>query len=505
MCVPVEKSTERAELVRRLGAGLEKRRALPGGAAREGLDGHLVSLLEKLRNAARRPVRVDRDIEAPRTVALSIALALYTQPHIARTFVDPARDEGPPGDAAVTIPPDTARVALDLQPWELDDLRDDIDRRASEHLKQRRCAKWLWNHWGALDPGELFRRLFPGATGRVDVQSVGGQMYVAVDAAASVPPMAILMPWFASDDDGALPLDAFAGRYADGALRDNAGRSIGSSKEEIVFLLDRMVALLPRSGRDRFTKRDQWRSTGAAALTTLAASYARGHRLHRPLPPDAVSLEGWLAPDDGRVRLGDCEGIFDQVVLSRSADVMRLAVAAMLSRPWVGETMQATVEDLQIYDVAAHLRAAIEPILQWTQSPHTAGTVARFLRLPTHQVAPVLDRIHTRWTKRSARWLRAPTTEEPWVPIARLTDFLARISANLQGVISMPELEQPHRDVAILYVAHRVAGASDRDMLPVDPELPGLPEGLSDVFWGVWEQLFGDSDNPGDITWDGAI
>lgn len=503
--MPVQDASQRAELLRKLAEGLDQRRPLPGGAAREGLDAHLVSVLTRLRAAARRPVRTVIPAAPPRDVAVPLALALYSQPHVARTFIDPDEAGTHPGDAPVIFPPEQVRIALGLQAWELEELRDDVDRRASEHLRQRRCARWLCTHWGDHDPHELFRRLFPGAPPVPDVRiaRVGGQLYALLEAGGAPPPTSVLLPWLAEPGDAALPLGAFAGRYADGSLRARLGRAVGLDEADVIDLLDAMVTLVPRRQHHATVARDRWRSTGAATLTGLASSYARGRDVDGPLPALSVGLEGWLEAAEGRIRLGDAETAFDQVALRRVAEAMRLVVAALLSRAWSGSPVAPDVEDLHVFDVSSHLRAALDPIVAWPASPHTASAVGRFLAMPAHQVSGVLERIGQRWRERAARWLRPPTPEDPWPVAARLTDLLVRLSAHIEALTDEPTLEQPHRDAVLLYVGHRVADAPDAELLPADPDLPGLPESLTDVWWGAWHRLFAGAGGPADETWGG--
>ena len=95
-----------------------------------------------------------RDLEGapPRRIAVAMALAVFSHPHLAQTF---ASDPRP----AILIGPEVLQEALGLSAWELDDLREEVDRRAGTLLKQSTLVRWLESH---VPAPRLFQLLFPG-------------------------------------------------------------------------------------------------------------------------------------------------------------------------------------------------------------------------------------------------------------------------------------------------------------------------------------------------------
>lgn len=480
----------RADVIRRLYLGFRRRTSLPGGAAREGLDAHLLELVERLGGLVARPVA--RALDAPgRDTSLAMALALASQPHIVGTFADPDDAHTGHADPPMSLPPENLRVALGLQAWEVDEIRDDVDRRASDYLRQRRAASFLWHAWVALDPNELVRRLLPGAP-PVDLSlgRAGGQIYGLVDGALESPVAMLVAPWLASvDEDRALPLDAFSARYVDPTLRAAVSRGIGATEAEVADYLDAIVTLVPRRGQAGFLHRDRWRAAGAGALTGLGASYGAGHRVVAPIPPDAISLEGWLSVADGRLRVGDVEAVFDQVAIPRVAECVRLVLAGILAMAWSDGRIRWSADDLALFDLTTHLNAALDPVLRWPTAPATVARAAKALGATPNTMSAAMARVGDRWTARAERWLRAPTAEDPWPLSARLVDLAVRFGTHTQAILDQPTLTRPHASLALLFAGHRVAGASDAELLPGDPAVPGLAEVLVEQFWGAWARV----------------
>jgi len=195
--------------MRRLALGLERRREFPGGAARTGLDGHLVKVLRDAREGAvtraRRVLRAaPAALQEPSRKAMwSTALAVGSQPHLSRTLWEHESAETYIGDVPVNIPVNVLSRALDLSPWEVEECREVVDRRAAEHLHQVRAARWVMSAWGDR-PTELFRALCPGATSPsgVTVRRAGAQVYGVFAASGSAEPVGLALPWLWSAGGG---------------------------------------------------------------------------------------------------------------------------------------------------------------------------------------------------------------------------------------------------------------------------------------------------------------
>ena len=117
-----------------------------GGAAREGLDAHLIAVVSQYANQ-HQCKSFTLVGPPPRRVALAMALAILAQPHLSVTFhdLDPVGDDHavrppkPYSESALIIDTETLCDALALSAWELDQLREEIDRNVSYLLKQQRA------------------------------------------------------------------------------------------------------------------------------------------------------------------------------------------------------------------------------------------------------------------------------------------------------------------------------------------------------------------------------
>ena len=99
-----------------------------------------------------------------RRARVAMALAVYSQPHLAVTFKRQTI-EGDLEDPALVLQTYTLEKALGLPQWELDDIREVVDVRVGKTLKQARALHWLWTRFGLpkSNPEPMFRVLIPGA------------------------------------------------------------------------------------------------------------------------------------------------------------------------------------------------------------------------------------------------------------------------------------------------------------------------------------------------------
>ncbi len=485
-------ANERAGGVTRLAKGLDQRRGLRGGAAQEGLDRQLLQDLARLRRQTVGGFGTAVGVGLSRGVALPLCLTLSSQPHLTGLLLEPKGSMAAGRDRPVTFDLASRQKVLGLQDWEMLELSGDIDRRASQQLRQIRGVRWLWDHHGSTDDQELVRRLLTGIphSAALHAKVRGGRIYALVTGARPSPLHSLYMPWLGdSEDDGSFPLSVAAGRYVSASLREGLGRSLGASPAETVRLLDYAMCLVPAADHQEQLDRDLWRSSGAALMTGLAHNGQIGHRLSSPVGASAIRWDLWLSSKDGRLRLGDAEAAFERMALKRVALAMRLVHASFIARRWAGIRRPLEGEDLAAMDVRHHVMSVLRPIVDWCSNVTTVESVARRLQVPTASAAAALLRVAQRWQVRLDRWTRLPSADDPWPPVARLLDHLVRFISVLESLLDRKSLGCPHHDAFLLYAAHAIAEAPDLSLMPVDPDLPGIPETMATELWGAWKQL----------------
>ena len=465
-----------------------------GGAAQEGLDRQLLHAIARLRRLAVGGFETAVDGLITRDVALPLALALSSQPHMSRTLNITPGNTPSRRDPIVLFRREDCRDVLDLQVWELEELGEDVDRRASRALRQVRVVRWLWDHHGSSDAQELIRRLMMGApeAGGLDITFKGGRIYTLVGSARASSCHSVFIPWLSPPTlEGSLALSSFDGRFVDGSLRESLSRGIGLSDDEAVALLDQIVGMLPATQHEDHVERDIWRSSGAARLTGLAPTSRAAYRLIESLAPADVSTKGWLDIRDGRIRLGNAETAFEQLAMARVVQASRLVHASLIARLWSGVRRGFDSEDLALLDIRFHILQVLSPLIRWAESPATAEELARRNGVDVAIFSAAMKRVHERWSQRLERWTALPSDDDPWPPASRLLDHVVRFISVLDSLVERMPLALPHADVVLLYAAHQIAGAADFDLMPLDPNAPGIPEAMATEFWGAWKALVG--------------
>ena len=510
-----------ARLLRRLARGLEKREALHSGAAREGLDTHLLELVDRLRSQAQQTFSEDDDDPPPRSVSVPLALALFCQPHLEVTFAAPrwqaTEDMIPPnlldGDAPMVFQPDVIKAIVGLEEWELEELREESDRRVGGVLRQARALEWLWQRFdvGLGDPEILFRALFPAAPAKLegDVGFVryGSQLYAIVEQTPSPPLSALFLGWAQGEGEGVFaPLATFSGRYVDQGLRRAMGRAIGASEAEVVDLLDRMVTVVPRKRCGTWLAHDQWRIIGLAAMTGLGVSYASGAWLVRPLAANDLYVKDFFEVKDNALVAKKPEAAFDAYATERATTTLNHLYAEMLARlvrEGAATPQNASVEDLSLYDVTRHLRRVLRPLVDWARAPETVTHVARVFAVPEAQARPIVAAVAATWEERGQkRWWGAPSQDEPESAAAVLLLHLVSSHGALRHAFRRSATgRRAHRDVLLLFAAHYYAEASVGRLLREEGRPTQDP--VARWFWTTWQSLVNHAEEDTESTWSG--
>jgi hypothetical protein len=501
-----------ARSFRRLFKGLERRFGIDG-AARIEIEKQLVEVLDELITTEGAPTIDALAGPPPRAVAVAMASAIYCQPHLGVIFGDVAcvgtdEFESPYGiepERPLVMNTDALGEALGLQAWELDDIREDVDRRVGLVLKQARALRWLWNHFGLPEASceGLFRVLFPGAPGRISHLAMvrrGAQLYALVQQELPPQPEALFLPWTVIAADRAFhPLRTFGGRYVNNNVRRSLARGIGADDDEVVELLDRMVTVLPRTGTGVWLARDAWRARGFAMITDLPAAYSQNAWLAQPIEPEDVAFTSFLKREGDKLVAFDAAVAFDTLAVARVDEMIRQLYGEILARMQLADSAHPrhTPADLIPLDVERHLRAVLKPLLDWAESPRSAAWVAGNVGMSVESCAKALADVRSAWEAQlDAAWVGAPADGEPKNAQWLIASHLMVVRNGLFNVITRPtDPRAPHRDVALLfsafYLGHQPlerlwAEANESTTWPAHARLTD-PVGM--WFWGTWQRI----------------
>jgi hypothetical protein len=384
----------------KLMAALSRRTALAGSAEEQlsaRMDRWIGALQEEYAGTA-----VDGKLLPPRRVATAMTAAIVGQPHLAVTFRRPT-------DTMLCEPllldPESMEKALGVPVWEVDDIREDVDRRVRVALKQAAILHWLWSRFGLPknEPDALFRVLVPGAppeTAGVGMMRRGSQLYMVVDD-EPLDDAALYMGWIAKD--AAFPPDGFAGKWVDQSLLKAAARALGGDIDEIADLLDRSVTIVPRSCAKRLVATDRWRSRGWATLTGLGSRYGASRWLSAPVLMEQIDWRRSIGVHNDKLVITRPTEIFDLAALPRVQAMYRQLVAWMLASL---ESNSIDNAPLDLVDVGTHMKAVLAPLLAWPTEARTAQHLARETGVGKAEAKRALLELRKDWKNHyQARWL----------------------------------------------------------------------------------------------------
>lgn len=512
------------EALQQLVGGLaEWSRGADDPVARAALRDDLLHLLDRVAPALAREGPDLRRNPPPRRVAVAMGLALHSQPHLGGTFDQLTREGSEPiGDPEhitaglpLTVSGEAMERALGIAQWELDDLRDEVDRRAGRFLKQDRAVQWVWNHYGFPDTeaAGLVRALYPGldlAGARVGLARRGGHLY-AIAPFETSDPSALYLSWIpAPDADAISPVRAFEPSSVDRSLLRALGRGIGADDEESAELLARVLCLVPRASCASWLVADQFRTRGLAALVDLGTPYTRGNWLVRRLDPEACEWRSWLeVQGDSLVPTQAVEKVFHRLVLPRVQALLRQVYAQMLAaldQETAGSELGARPEDLQLYDIGGHLRAVLKPLLDWTGDLVVHKAIAHHLRLPLLAVEQCFVEIGVAWRRYAERtWYPADGQSRL---LMRLLEHVVATNTSLRRLLhKQADLRWDHRELLLLFAAHYLREAPvERLWQPglSDAVRAGGGEPAEDVagewFWSTWQRVLGEVEREAMVT-----
>lgn len=460
----------------RLFRGLRQRELMvedPVGTA--ALDGRLADELAALheRFAARGGPALEDP--PPRRIAVAMALAVLSQPHLVQTFSTSATP-------ALLVSTEVLEQALGLSAWEIDELREEVDRRAGWMVKQQLMVSWL----GTRPAQEqLVTQLFPGMElEEATVHFLRSQVVVT----AKLPPTpssALHLPWLGREDTG--PLHAFRGRYVDAGLKRSMNRSLGLTEDEIVRLLERAVTLFPEASLAEWMRLERYRTEGFAGLTELGARYSRlcwlstaeGH---------ANRWREWIATGEGEARTLDPDRSFDTLLQLRVQGMLEALKEDILARRLVGAL--SSQQMLSLLDLGPHIDAVVAPLLRWARARGSAMELAQRVELELEEARTVLKAVHDAWASRARSWSRLEADGFQDSPHAGWMRRLVRFDAVLDGLLERPPVGQPHAEVVVLFAGHFLEEAPlDHTLVTSSDDSRSVGWALGYWFWPTWLRL----------------
>ncbi len=442
----------------------------------------------------------------PRRVAVAMALALFTQPHLNATLALIQHDAGYDAtwaDDPLVFSDEVMKRALGLTQWELDDLREEVDRRAGGLLKQARVLEWTWGRFGLpeANPSNLFRVLFPGAATHlreVELLRRGPQLYAVVQQEREPSVCSLFLSWLRHDPERTYPpLSTFRARYVDAGLRSALARSLGVDQLEIHELLDAMITILPADSKELFLAHDAWRSKGLAAMTGLGVPYSAAGWLTDPVQHDELHCDRWLTRVGNKVQVyGRASAHFDSIAVPRAQAMMQQLYCAVMASVRIAPRKPV---DSAVFDVHTHLQAVLDPLIAWAESVDTHQQVATALDLPSDQLSSVLGDVATQWREHAdAAWFGAdPANRFALAPI--LTAHLVALDSSLRALaLRKPDPRWDHLDLLLLFTSHYLKEArlerlwlralSD-SVVPPTVALPPPEDIPGTWFWATWRRI----------------
>lgn len=439
----------------------------------------LVYGLGETYRASTRFARTDRP---PRRVSVALALALSSGPHIDQTLAR-VLNVTPPTARPTGFHADAIASVLGIPQWEIDDLRDEADRRAAFALKQARVAAWLHGRVDTgVEPTRLLAQLAPALGGAaVRWQRQGTRLYGLLAGLPARTPAEVL-GWLPPRGE---PLPRVRARYLDAALRRGLARAIGAELTEVDALVESVVALIPEDGAAVAIARDRWRSEGWAALTGIGDGHVSDALVS---VGDETGWRQWLRLDGAKLVVkSDARAVFDAVGALRCNQLAWSLAAGQLARIVDGSAnIQPDAEDLDLLDFSHHLRAVVEPLLHWVVSPDTHRRIASELGTDPPVVTRTFVEIAGEWVAQAdTAWIGPPREDAPGVQTLLLRHALALRASAVR--VSAEAVDEDMRGAVRLFVAHYARESRvERLWRWSGPETGGVALGWTDDPLGEW-------------------
>ncbi len=433
-----------------------------------------------------------RKLEAapPRAVAVAMAKALFSLPHVARTLAVATTLSDV---HAFVVNPGLAR-ALGLPMWELEDIRDHVDEQAALQFKRMRAMNWLWYRFSKTDDGltQMWQALFPGLSHiqPVAMEREGSRIYLVVPQPRPPAAESLYLRFHPQRASWSIEPDGlFRAEWMDPALLGGIARSVGAERDELILMLDQMITVVPQAQGEAFKARDRWRSEGWAELTGLGRSTPSTGWVTWRIPSDGIDLGEGLLPDpQGKVSATTLQVLFDRHAAGRVTAVLHGIYAEFMARLLSAE-VAGPMPTSALFDLRTYVSQALAPLLDWTRSEDTHRWLARQLGLGTADAADYLSKVGRIWHQRMNRvWLNP----EPGGLLSLLTGHLAALGTSATKLWYLtPDQRSAHHRCLLLFLAHYLQTARvDRLWAGDDP----VDDVASRWFWGTWQRVLDSQD-----------
>ena len=481
-----------------------------GGAAREGLDAHLIAVVSQYANQHQREAFTLVG-PPPRRVALAMALAILAQPHLSVTFqdLDPVGDDDtvrpkrPYSESPLIIDTETLCEALALSAWELDQLREEIDRKVSYLLKQQRALRWLWARYAEPkdDAEGLLSILFSGISSADSrLYGIGGQLYGLLEGQCLQGPNALYTPFLDPKSQGNIqPRGTFVGKFLDKSLIHSLAKGIGADEEETLSLLHNMISCVPRDQSHAYVGHDMWRIMGFDRMTHLTQGYSATQWLTQPLDMRSIRpLDAWIDIDQGNVDQPLAEHRFDSLIIPRIQMLMNQTLAQNLTHlliedrpisasskhPWVH------LNDIDLLALKRHMNSVAAPILSWPQSKEAAELITETFGRSRCSVQDIQKQLTKIWAERyKSLWIAAPKSSGHQSTLTRLIAHQCRRVVSHRKIWHRsPIYGLPHRHVMALFSGFYFSEIPLERCWHEAGEAQGS-DPVGEWFWPSWEHI----------------
>lgn len=451
---------------------------------------HIVSL-------AGRPVRTRLPGPPPRPIAIAMAQALFSAPHLSRTLSVYTTAS----DTEVFQPTESLAEALGLPLWHLEEIRAEVDLQVAGVLKQSRALHWLWQRAGnpRVQPEPLFQMLFPGVTEPQAHHFAyrGCRLYAVMAQDVPPPPESLYLQWLpGSERWTCIPNSHFAARYLDPSVRRGVARAIGADDDEIITLLDACICTVPTEDEQSFIRRDRWRNEGWAALTGLGRAEQGSAWLTLPLARDAIGPEGWLEATDKGLTLTQTRRLFDRHAMARLRTMMHGLYSEISARLLAGLTIEPH-NQAWLFDLDPYIQRVLQPLLDWAAAPQAQAWLADELGVSNAHVGAAMSQVREGWLKAArTSWGGKPTEQRPFTVQSILAVHLALCQSSLHRLYRQePDERASHHRMLLLFFAHYHHNAPlGRLWRSEGGSLPAPEDAVGEWFWGTWLRVLDATD-----------
>lgn len=334
----------------------------------------IVEHLDQLAHTVLPPARSSTSDTPPRSVALAMARALFSAPHLLRSGVQPCPPPFRPTTALSEV--------LGLPQWELGELREEVDRSAAELLAQRRTSGWLWHRFQKNDlfPQTMIQALFPSIppAESPSADHRGTRVYVFDRATPHHQKFDLFARWRGRTPASTPPDDLFEASEIDASFAQDLARGLGLDRDDAAHLLDCVVCRMHSDAPEEMILQDQWRHEGWSHLTGLAPAAPSPRWTVEPIEPDAILPEHLVRAQNGVLDVAPARRVFDRQAMQRVRTVTHAAYGLILAEHLSGVPLSPP-EVADLFDLEPAVLRVLQPLFDWLDAPSTLDRLTEHL------------------------------------------------------------------------------------------------------------------------------